>query len=217
MAAALLPLLTSFGPGFLSALLGRGADPQAQLRAQIMQLLSPENQGKMTNQFYGQFLGSPAFQQAQGNIAAGANATQGLLAQHAGAGGFTNSGTGALGASISPSIVGGQQSNLRAAGYGMSQGAAQDSVQRMLQGLYSTSGPSQTRQLFAGGLDAFGPYLQQYLRTQYPKLYGGAPAGGQGAQAPQNPAFGGGMQYPSYGSTQSSLNGQYYPGPGLNP
>lgn len=188
MSALLGPLLMSFGPSLLSGLLGRRADPQAQLRAQIMALLSPENQGRLTNQFYGQFLGSPAYQAAQGNIAAGSNATQGLLAQRAGAGGYSNSGTGALMSSISPSIVGGQQATLRAQGYGMAQNQAQESIQNMLQGLYGTSGPSQTRQLFGAGLDAFAPYLQAYFRKQYPDIFGqmGQPQGAQQGWIGQN-------------------------------
>ena len=170
MASMILPLLSSFGPMLFGHMFG--GDPNARLRQQLMALLDPNNQGRLTNNFYGQFLASPAYQAAQGNIAAGANQTQSLLAQKAGSGGYTNSGTGALGASITPSIVGGQQSALHAAGYGYAQNQAQETLQRQIAALTGTAGPTQGAQLFAGGLDAFAPYLQSYLKNKYPSIFG---------------------------------------------
>jgi hypothetical protein len=190
--AWMIPLLTSFGPAGLSALFG--GDPQKQLRDQIMRLLSPDAQGQSTNRFYQQFLASPAFQQAQGNIAGGANAVQGQLAQRVGAGGYGSSGTGALMNSITPSIVGGQQSALHAAGYGFAQNQAMETLKQQIAALTGTAGPSQTRQFLGGGLDAFAPYLQAYLKNKYPKTFGTE----QPQQAAQGPNPFGGM-VPTYG------------------
>ena len=141
-----------------------------KLREQLLQLSSPQNMGRLTNQFYQQQIGSPAFSQAQGTIAAGANATSNELARRLGASGISGTGSGALLGSLTPSLVGNHEAGLRSAAYNSALGQANDAVQQqagaLKTGMNPFTGqmmPGQTQQLFAGGLDAFIPYLQKML------------------------------------------------------
>jgi len=166
----MLPFLLSFAPALLNKIFGK--DPAKELRRQIAKLTGAANVGKVTDQFYQQNLGSPAFSQAQGNIAAGANAAQGQLASSLGARGLGTSGTGAiLGAAI-PSMVGQQQAGLRTSAFGSAQNQAQQAIRAQLEGLVGTQGPSPTQQLFAGGLESFAPYLEQFMRNRFPTQFG---------------------------------------------
>lgn len=169
----LLGALMSFAPGLLSHLLGN--DPQAKLRQQIFALLSPKNQAALTNQFYQQNIGSPAYSQAQNTIAAGANQTGNNLAASLGARGIGTSGSASVLSSLVPSIVGSQQAGLRTAAYGSAQDRAMQTLQQQLSGLIGTSGPSQGQQMFGAGLSSFGPLLQRYLagiNPQYRQVFG---------------------------------------------
>lgn len=186
----LLSALFSAAPGLISSLFGQGADPQAQLRKQLMQAIG--SQGNLTNQFFQQNLASPAFSQGQQQIAAGANATAGQLGASLGARGIGTSGSGAILSSLIPSIVGSQQGQLRTQAYGAAQQQAMNQIQQQIAALQGTSGPSQTRQLFGAGLDAFGPMLQQWLRSKYPSggMNFGGMGGGIGGGGGMGPAFG---------------------------
>ena len=172
----LLSALFSFAPGLLSKLFG--SDPQLKLRNQVNQLTGAPNVGKVTNQYYQQAIGSPAYSQAQGTIAAGANTTAGNLASALGSRGLGTSGTGAVLSSLIPSIVGSQQAGLRTGAYQSAQSQAQQQIQQQIQALMGTQGASQSSQLFAGGLESFGPMLQAFLRSKYPGMFGGYQASG---------------------------------------
>ena len=163
----LLSALFSFAPGLLAHLFG--GDPQKKLREQVAALTGPTNQSLLTNKFFQQAQGSPAYSQAQGQIAGGANATQGLLQSSLGARGIGTSGTGAILSSLMPSLVGSQQSALNTAAYQGAQGQARTSIQQQLDALLGTQGPSQAQQLTAGGLESFGPFLLAYLKSLNPK------------------------------------------------
>lgn len=179
----LLAALLSFAPGLLGGLFG---DPNKKLRQQVGKLTSAQNVGKVTNQFYNQNLGSPAYSQAQGSIAAGANATQGQLASSLGARGIGTTGTAAILGSAIPSIVGQQQAGLRTHAYDSAQNQAQQQIQAQLDALMGTRGASPSQQLFAGGLEAFAPYLTMLMQRM-----GGGAAGGPRMGQP-------GFQYPTY-------------------
>jgi hypothetical protein len=166
----LLPLLMSFGPALINKLFGR--DPQKELRKKVGALTSPANVGKVTEQFYQQNLASPAFSQAQGQIAAGANIASADVARNLAARGIGTTGTGAIIPGLQSSLVGSQQAGLRTQAHSSAQQSAQQQIQQQLQALYGTQGPSQNQQLFAGGLSAFSPYLTAYLRQQYPQTFG---------------------------------------------
>jgi len=160
MDPTLIAALLSSLPGLLGALFG---DPNKKLRGAVRNLTSAGNIGKVTNQFYQQALGSPAYAQAQGAIAAGANTAQGQLASSLGARGLGTSGTASiLGAAI-PSMIGGQQAGLRTSAYGSAQSQAQQSIEAQLRALLGTQGPSPAQQGIAGGIEAFAPYLRQLL------------------------------------------------------
>lgn len=164
-----LPLLLSFGPSLISKLFG--GDPQKELERRIARLQSPQNIGKVTQGLYQNVIGSPAFSQAQGTIAAGANAGAGQLASELGARGIGTTGTGAVLSSLTPSIVGSQMAGLRTGAYNSAQQQALQQIQAQIARL-TGQGPSQTQQLFAGGLSSIAPFFQQYLGSRYPSIFG---------------------------------------------
>lgn len=159
----ILSSLLSFAPGLLSSLFG---DPRKKLQKKIQKLISPANQAALTQQFYNQALGSPGFSQAQGQIAAGANQAGSDIASALAQRGIGTSGTGAILPGLVSSLVGSQQAGLRSAAYQGAQGQAQNNIQQQIAALQGTAGPSQTQQLFAGGLDALGPILAAYFGQQ---------------------------------------------------
>jgi len=162
----LLSALFSLGPGVLSRLFG--GDSNQRYRDMVQRLTNPQNVGKLTGQFYNQNLSSPAYTQALGTIASGANATQGNLMRELGARGIGTSGTGAILSSLSPSIVGSQQAGLRTAAHDAATQQAWRSIQAQLQGMQQSQGPSYSGQLFGAGLDSLGPMLTAWLRAKYP-------------------------------------------------
>jgi hypothetical protein len=159
----LLRSLLAFAPSMLSGLFG---DPKKKLRKQVSKLTSAENLGRQTNAFYNQNLASPAYSQAQGNIAAGANATSNQLANSLGARGIGTSGTSAILSSLVPSIVGQQQAGLRTSAFGAAQDQAQQAITRQLETLLDTQGPSQTQMALGRGFESLGPILEEFLRTR---------------------------------------------------
>lgn len=163
----LLSGLLSAAPGFLSKLFG--GDPREEYRKKVAALLA--KRPELIAKLYQQAQGSPAFAQAQGQIAAGANATQGNLQSSLGARGIGTTGTGAILSSLLPSLVGNQQAQLRTSAYGAASNQADSDIQAQLAALTGTQGPSQTAQLFGAGLGAFGPLLSQWLQSRL-----GAPA-----------------------------------------
>lgn len=172
MPALLLPALFSALPGIAGLF---GGNPQAKLRRQANRLLA--SQGNLTNQFYNQAIASPAFAQAQGSIAAGANAAGGQLASSLAQRGIGTSGSAAVLSSLMPSLVGSQQAGLRTSAYQGAQNQAQQQIQQQLQLLLGTQGPSPAQQGFAGGINAFAPFLQQYLGAKYPNIFGTSTTG----------------------------------------
>lgn len=166
-----MSLLLSFAPSLLSGLFG---DPQKKYLRKARQLMSPQNLANLTNQFYQQQIGSPAFAQGQGAIAAGANQASNQVASSLAQRGIGTTGTAAVLSGLTPSLVGSQQAGLRTAAHQSAQSQAQQNIERQLALLAGTSGPSQTQNLFAGGLEAFIPYLTAMM--------GGR--GGQGGGAP---------------------------------
>ena len=169
----LLSALISFAPGLLSKLFG--GDPQAKYRAQVAALLA--SRGQLTDQNYRALLGSPAYSEAQGTIAAGANQAGNNLASSLGARGIGTTGTGAVLSSLLPSLVGSQQAQLKTTAYGTAGEQADKDIQAQLAALTGSQGPSQSTQLFAGGLSAFGPLLEAWLKSKYPGM----------AASPSNP------------------------------
>ena len=175
----LLQALLSAAPGLLSGLFG--GDPRKKYRKQVAQLTSPQNVSNLTNQFYQQGISSPAYSQAQGTIAAGANQAANDVGASLAARGIGTTGTGAILSGLTPSLVGSQQAGLRTSAYNSAQGQAQNAIQKQLEALQGTSInpqtgqmiPGQTQQYFAGGLDAFLPYLQSLLTKQRAPMGGG--------------------------------------------
>lgn len=171
-ASLLLPLLLTFGPSIFSKLFA-GQDPQEKLRRQIQALLNPATLAKLKEEYYRQNLSSPAYSQAQQTIAAGANQTANETAANLAARGIGTTGTGAVLSALTPSLVGHSLAGIRTAAYDSAGTQAQQNVAQQIAALTGTQGPSRTTQLFAGGLEAFQPYLQAYLRSKYPNLAAG--------------------------------------------
>jgi hypothetical protein len=172
-ASLLIPLLMAFGPALISRLFGGGpgSTQQDKLRQQIMALLSPEAQKNLAAQYYQQNIASPGFSQGQSAIAAGANQTANQVAQNLGARGLSGSGTSDILSGLTPSLVGSQIAGLRTAAQTDANTRAQQNIAAQIAALTGTvSGPSQSQNMLAGGVEAFTPYLTQYLRSKYPNF-----------------------------------------------
>ena len=185
----LLSGLLSFAPSLLSRIFG--GDPAARYRKQVNKLTDPANVAREQAAAYQQLLASPAFAQAQGNIALGANVASNQLAQALGARGIGTSGTGAVLSSLTPSLVGSQQAGLRTSVYGQAQQQAADRIRQQIEALSNPGQPSQNQQLFAAGLGPFGEYLRQWLSSMnrgggsdLSSLLANAAGGNGGYQAP---------------------------------
>ena len=158
----------------LSSILGpvlgglfRGKDPADALRQKLGNVSNPQNLLGLTNQFYQAFLGSPAFSQAQGNIASGQNTALQGLRQSLGARGLTTSGIGSVAPALAQSGAANQLAQLRAGGYNQAQQAAQQSIQQQIQALLGGgAGQNVGANLFGAGLGGFGEFLQKYLLQQ---------------------------------------------------
>jgi hypothetical protein len=111
-----LALLTSFGPALLSKLFGGKSSEQVAME-KIRALYDPAYRAKLQAQYYAQNLASPAYSQAQGTIAAGANQAASTLASSLGQTGLTPSGSGAIMSSMIPSMVGHNLAGLRTGAY----------------------------------------------------------------------------------------------------
>jgi hypothetical protein len=165
----LLSALLSFGPSIVSKLFG-GQDPKEKLRDEIMRLLDPKNQAALTGQFYQGNIGSPGYSQALGTIAAGANQTSNRVASSLAERGIGTTGTGAVLSGLTPSLVGSQTASLRTSAHDAALKQTEDFLRQRIAALTGTQGPSQNQQLFGAGLEAFGPYLQAYLKMKFPSL-----------------------------------------------
>ena len=160
----LLSGLLSFAPGLLSRIFG--GDPAAAYRKKVGKIIDPQNIARLQQQFYQQLQASPAFSQAQGNIALGANVAGNQLQNSLAARGIGTSGTGAVLSSLVPSLVGSQQAGLRTATYNSAQEQAMNNIKAQIDALQGKMPASQTSQMFGAGLDAFGPMLAQWLRQR---------------------------------------------------
>lgn len=177
--ALILPLLAAFGPAIFSKLFNKGQDTQKQ----IEELLKPETLAKLREEFYRQALQSPAYSQAQGTIAAGANQTANNVAASLAARGVGTTGSGAILSGLTPSLVGSQTAKLRTDAYGVANESALANLKERLAALTNKQ-PSQSQQMLGAGLESFGPYLTQFLKARYPGTFGNltVPGGGTSVQ-----------------------------------
>jgi hypothetical protein len=157
-----LALLTSFGPALLSKLFG-GQSSGQQAMDKIRALYDPAYRAKLQAKYYQQNLSSPAYSQAQGTIAAGANQSASQIASNLGQTGLTPSGTGAIMSGMIPSMVGHNLAGLRTTAYNAGGTAADQSIEGMVRAIMGTMGPSQSQQLLGSGMDAFSKFLSAYL------------------------------------------------------
>lgn len=156
----------AFAPSLLGGLFG-GKDPGKQYRTRVNALLAPQNMGRLTQQYYQQTLGSPAYALGQRQAAQGANLTGNQFAQRAAMSGLGNTGIGAIMSSLTPSISGNLLSQLQAGAYQQAQGQAQNTIQQQIAALQGQMPATRNEGLFSAGLGAFGPLLQQYLQQLF--------------------------------------------------
>jgi hypothetical protein len=144
----------------------RFAKEKQQVMDQIRMMYDPAYRAKMVQQYYQQALSSPAYAQAQGTIAAGANRAGSQIAASLGQSGLNQSGLGAVMSGMVPSMVGGKLAGLRTAAYQSGASAADSNISSMvnalLQGL-GMQGPapglSQGQQIDAGTLASLSSIL----------------------------------------------------------
>ncbi len=158
---------------FLPMLLGGGVNRQQnQYRDQIMKLLSSQNLGQQTGNLYNQFLQSPAYAQAQRGAIQGGNQMQTSLNRALGNRGLATSGIGAIAPSLAGAAAGNMQNQIRTGAYNQAQDLIRQQVEQLM-----TLGPQRHagNELFASGLNAFSPMLQNYFNGG-----GGGGGGGNG-------------------------------------
>lgn len=162
--AFMMPLLGNAAAGFLPGLLNQlfgGKDPGQQYRQNVNNILAPQNMSRLTQGYYQNMLGSPAFGQAQRQIAAGNNATMGQLASRMGAAGVGQSGVGNLAASVGPSLAGNAMSGLTSNMWNQAGQQAQNAAQSQIGALGGQMNPTQGQQFAGLGIANLGPLLQQ--------------------------------------------------------
>jgi hypothetical protein len=174
----------SFLPGLLSSLFGGKSSAQKEQERlakekqdamdRIRALYDPAYRSKLQAKYYQQNLGSPAYSQAQGTIAAGANQAGSQIATSLGQSGLNQSGLGAVMSGMVPSMVGGKLATLRTSAYNAGGEAANADIAGQAQAIMQSlglqgapAGPSQTQQLLSGGMSAFAPYLSEFLSKKY--------------------------------------------------
>jgi hypothetical protein len=123
----------------------------------------------MVNENFRQVVSSPAYSAAQGSIATGANQASNNVAANLAERGIGTTGTGAVLSGLTPSLVGSQQSKLLSSAHTTATDMFESELQKRIAAINGT-GPSRTAQLFGGGMDAFAPYLQAYMKHKFPQF-----------------------------------------------
>src|SRR5258706_7814814 len=111
-----LSLLLAFAPTLFGPLLS-GADPRRELAKKLAALYGPQNIARTTDLLYKQFLSSPAFSAAQGQIANAGNTLSNTVGQNLGATGLRGSGVGAILPGLASTFTGTSMANLNSTGY----------------------------------------------------------------------------------------------------
>lgn len=176
----LLSLLASFGPGLISSLFGGKTSQQKEAERllaekqatmdKIRALYDPAYRASLQKQYYQQNISSPAYSQAQGTIAAGANQGASQIAAALGQTGLNSSGTGAIMSGVIPSMVGNNLAGLRTTAYNAAGPMAAGDIEgqgnallALLRQQGAGAGPSQASQMYGSGLDTFSQFLMNYL------------------------------------------------------
>lgn len=163
MAFPLIPVLSGLsGLGSIAQLFGR-QDPSKQYQQyfqQLQGLFSPSSIGNRSNEFYQQFLRSPAYANSQRALQGGSNAFQGAYARRLGGVG-AQTGVGNVGAGLAAANYGGNISQLHAQGY---QGALQQALDslRMQAGAaggFPLNQPTNFQGNLAGGMGGLNQWL----------------------------------------------------------
>lgn len=158
--------LSLFAPSLLGGIFGRN-DPAKERERKLMELFSQSNINKTTNNFWQQFLNSPAYGQGLGQIAAGTNSLTNSLNRSLGARGLSQSGIGAVASPLASSAAGFKMADFTSAGYAQALQHAMESL-RMQGGALAGApmAPNYGAELFGAGLSGFGNILEDWLKTQ---------------------------------------------------
>jgi hypothetical protein len=190
-----MSLLMNLGGGAIGGLFGGGAQAKQKkrelaYRRQIMELLGPQAQLGRQNQFYSQFMQSPAFTQAARGAAARGNTLQNNLASSLGARGLGTTGIGSIAPALARSAAGAQLGNVRTQAYGMAGQQARQSINDQiaaLQNLGPESGASFGRGFGAGiggGISDFSNFLLNYTGSPQAKVRKSSQPAWAGAEMP---------------------------------
>src|SRR5438477_6467786 len=128
-----LSLLMNVGGGLLGGLAQRPQEiARKRWQQHLMSLLSQGNLFNTTGQFYNQFLGSPAYVQAQHGAFQRGNMLQGGIANALAQRGLGQSGLGAIAGPLGQSAAAGMLGNVRTGAYNNALQAAQANIQQQV-------------------------------------------------------------------------------------
>jgi hypothetical protein len=210
-------LLMAFGPAIVAKMFGwkTAAEKEAERLAkektsamdQIRALYDPAFRARLQAQYYQQNLSSPAYAEAQGKIAQGANQSAAQIASSLGQTGLTSSGAGAIMSGMVPSMVGRSLAGLGTAAYNAGGTAADASIEgqaaaimRALGTQGASAGPSMPAQMAGAGLTDFSKYLGDWL-TKRAAAPATAPTAAVPASVPSS-------TYPGYWPTLAKMLNQ---------
>lgn len=166
------PAALAFAPAILGGLMNRN-DPQRRMYQQYLDMQNPTNIANTANQYFNQWKQGPAYGMQNQAITAGGTAASNAMNAGLAASGGNMSGIGAM-ARATPSVgMGMQRAQLLGQGYQQSWQNAMQAHQGWGQGFaWMHPGENAYSNLFAGGLNAFGP-MAAYKMGWLPQQRGG--------------------------------------------
>lgn len=155
----------SFLPGLVSSLFG---DPAEQQRRKIMQMISPQAIEAAKQRHLTEIMNSQEFHMANRMNMIGGQAAQNHMSSNLAQRGLSGSGIGAIAPGLAGMAITNQRGNLYAqAGKDAYQGGREEQYAAAGLGMQMMpQGPSMTRGLFAGGMNAFGPYMSRMIQNR---------------------------------------------------
>lgn len=155
----------SFLPGLVSSLFG---DPAEAQRRKIMQMISPQAIEAAKQRHLAEIMNSQEFHMANRMNMIGGQAAQNSMSSNLAQRGLSGSGIGAIAPGLAGMAITNQRGNLYAqAGRDAYQAGREEQYGKAGLGMQMMpQGPSMTRGLFAGGMNAFGPWMGRYMQNR---------------------------------------------------
>lgn len=157
-------LAMSFAPGLIAGLFGNPAERE---RRKIMAMISPAAIEASKQRHLKDILGGQAFHQANRMAMIGGQAAQNSMSSNLAQRGLSNTGIGAVAPGLAGMATTNQRSNLFAGAGQMAQQQGHDE-QYAMAGMHQQMMPQGglARPLFAAGMNAFGPYMMDWMRRR---------------------------------------------------